>query len=289
MLWIKLAGGLALVLLTYLILVALLFFSQDMLLYQNAVPTRALVATPAQIDLIYEDVWLQTEDEVTLHAWWLPRAHACGTVLFFHGNAGNISHRLDTLRIFAELNLNVLILDYRGYGQSQGRPSEQGTYLDAQAAWRYLTEVRQIPAVDILLFGRSLGAAVAAWLAARTDVSGLVLESGFSSLSDLAAQLYPFVPVRELLRFNYDSRAQLAKVSSAVLIIHSRDDEIIPFSHGQALYEAAGAERKFVELRGSHNEGFLLSRDAYLVAWRAFLDELHWCQAPIASINRESE
>lgn len=263
----------------YLMVVALLYVSQDTLIYQNNVPTRSLVATPDRIGLDYEDLWLSTEDGLTLHAWWLPHAHPCATLLFLHGNAGNISHRLDSLLLLNTLGLNLLILDYRGYGQSQGHPTEQGTYLDAMAAWRYLTEERQIPPGGILIFGRSLGAAVAAWLAARTDAAGLILESGFTSLPDLAEQLYPFLPARQLVRFRYDSRAQLGLVMAPVLMIHSRDDEIIPFSHGQALYAAAPIASALLELRGGHNDGFLVSKDAYMHGWRAFLAEIAMCES----------
>ena len=269
--WTNLASAVPVIVGAYALMVAVLFFSQDRLLYQNNFPTRDLVTTPAQINLSYEDVTLHTEDGVALHAWWIPQPQARGTLLFFHGNAGNISHRLDSLQIFAALGLNVLILDYRGYGQSAGRPSEQGTYLDAQAAWQYLTEDRGIPAAEIVLFGRSLGAAVAAWLAARTPVVGLILESGFTSAPELAAQLYPFIPARHLVRFDYDTRAQLAAVTNPVLIIHSRDDEIIPFSHGEALYSAAPVAHELLVLRGGHNDGFLVSRSEYLRGWQDYL------------------
>lgn len=271
MTWTNLASAVPVIVVTYGLMVAVLFFSQDRLLYQNNFPTRDLVTTPAQIDLSYEDVTLLTEDGVTLHAWWLPQSQARGTLLFFHGNAGNISHRLDSLQIFAALGLNVLILDYRGYGQSEGRPSEQGTYLDAKAAWRHLTEERNIPAAEIVVFGRSLGAAVSAWLAARTPAAGLILESGFTSAPELAAQLYPFIPARHLVRFDYDARAQLANVTNPVLIIHSRDDEIIPFSHGQALYAAAPVAHELLVLRGGHNDGFLVSRSEYLRGLQDYL------------------
>lgn len=149
---------------------------------------------------------------------------------FLHGNAGNISHRLDSLRIFHGLGLDVLILDYRGYGRSEGRPSEEGTYRDARAASRYLVEARGVAPERIVVFGRSIGAAIAAALAVEQRPAALILESGFTSVPDLAADLYPWLPARRLARLHYDTRARLPHVTVPVLIVHSRDDEIISFS-----------------------------------------------------------
>jgi fermentation-respiration switch protein FrsA (DUF1100 family) len=185
----------------YLALGLLLFFTQSRLLYYPNLPSRAVVATPAHIGLAYEEVALVAEDGVGLHGWFLPAAgESRGVLLFFHGNAGNISHRLDSLRILHDLGLAVLIFDYRGYGQSQGRVSEEGTYLDAEAAWRHLSEVRGIAENEIVLFGRSLGAAVAAHLAASHRPKALIMESSFTSVPDLAASYYRIFPVRWLTR-----------------------------------------------------------------------------------------
>ncbi len=257
----------------YGVLVLVLFLSQSRLLYQPDFPGRELTADPTRIGLVFEEVELPTEDGEQLHGWWLPHPRARGTLLFFHGNAGNISHRLDSLATFHELGLNQLIIDYRGYGRSSGKPSEQGTYLDALAAWNHLTEQRGIAPDEIVLFGRSLGAAVAAWLAADTRPGALIMESGFSSLPDLAARLYPWLPARWLVRFRYDNLAALAGVGSPVLIVHSRDDEIIPYSHAEALYAAAGQPKSLLSLRGGHNDAIFRSREAYLAGLDVFLSE----------------
>lgn len=255
----------------YLALLILVWLLQGCMIH---FPARTMVATPADVGLGYEEVSLDTADGEKLHAWLLPAREKRAVLLFFHGNAGNISHRLESLRIFHELGLEVLILDYRGYGRSSGRPSEEGLYHDAEAAYDYLTQVQGVAPKRLLVFGRSLGAAVAANLASQRPVGGLILESGFTSVPDLGAQLYPFLPVRLLARYHYDTRDALSKVTGPVLIVHSRDDDIIPFSHGQALYEVAGKSRQFLELGGDHNTGFLHSRESYIRGLEQFLQDL---------------
>ena len=187
--------------------------------------------------------------------------------------AGNISHRLDSLQMFHSLGYSTLIFDYRGYGNSGGTPSEQGTYRDAEAAWRYLTEQRHTPSCRIVLFGESLGGAVGAWLAARQKPAALVIASGFTSVPDLAQHFYPFMPVRWLAHLRYDTRENLRAVAAPVLIAHSQEDEIIPFEHGQALYAAANPPKRFLELAGGHNDGFIFMRESWIKTLGDFLDE----------------
>ena len=259
-------------LLVYLVLGLYLFLSQSRLLYYPELPSRAIVATPERVGLSYETVEIRTEDGVRLHGWYLPaNADARAVLLFFHGNAGNISHRLDSLKIFSDLGLDVLIFDYRGYGRSEGEVSEQGTYRDAEAAWRYLTDGRRISGKNIVLFGRSLGAAIAAQLATRHNPGALIMESGFTSAPDLAAPHFPLFPVRLLARFGYSAKDYLKSVHCPVLIVHSRDDEIVPIQHGRELFAAAHEPKGFLEIRGGHNDGFLLSRQSYVAGLDAFL------------------
>ncbi|GAB4365271.1 MAG: alpha/beta hydrolase [Methylohalobius crimeensis] len=255
----------------YGVLLAALYFGQSALLYLPNLPSRTLAATPAAIGLDYETVHFETEDRVRLHGWFIPAKKPRNTLLFFHGNAGNISHRLDSVRIFHDLGLSVLIFDYRGYGRSEGRPSEKGTRLDARAAWRHLTEVYGIEPQRVVLFGRSLGAALAAWLATQAKPGALILESAFTSVPKLAAELYWWLPARRLARLNYPTRAYLKDVHCPVLVIHSSEDEIIPYHHGQALYAAAHPPRSFLKLRGDHNTGFLLSGERYVGGLDHFL------------------
>ncbi|MDH3712462.1 MAG: alpha/beta hydrolase [Gammaproteobacteria bacterium] len=257
--------------LIYLVLLAAVYFNQHRLLYLPNVPARTLVTTPARYGLAYENVRFETEDGVSLHGWFLPVQGATTTVLFFHGNAGNISHRLDSLAIFARLGLQVLIFDYRGYGESSGKPSETGTYRDATGAWHYLTVTRGIASQDIVLFGRSLGGAVAIELASRVDAGALMVESSFTSVPEMAATLYPFLPVRWLARLHYPSLQRIGDVQCPVLVLHSENDEIIPFKHGQSLYRAAPQPKAFYVMGGGHNDGFFVSGDAYVQALDDFL------------------
>jgi hypothetical protein len=260
----------------YLLLCLYLFLMQGRLLFYPNLPSRKVTATPAQRGLDFEPVTITTSDHVRITGWFVPAQEAKGVLLFFHGNAGNISHRLDSLAIFHRLGLSTLIIDYRGYGESEGRISEQGTYLDGEAAWRYLIETKGINPEEIIIFGRSLGGAIAAHLAARTNPAGVVLESVFTSAPDLAAQLYPVFPVRLLARYQYDVKKAVESIGAPVLVIHSRDDEIIPFGHGLKVYEAAAAPKEFLPIRGGHNEGFLLSGATYLQGLARFI---HSCLA----------
>ena len=240
-----------------------LFLVQSKLLYYPDLPSRKLTASPVDIGLDYSPVTIKTSDGVKIHGWFVAAQPEKGTLLFFHGNAGNISHRLDSIKIFHELGLSTLIIDYRGYGQSQGVISEQGSYLDAEAAWDYLTQTRKIPAPQIIVFGRSLGAAIAAHIAANHLPGALILESAFTSVPDMAARLYPVLPVRLLSRFQYNTKKMLRSVSCPVLIIHSPDDEIIPFENGLQLYDSARQPKELLRISGGHNEGFLVSSSRY--------------------------
>jgi pimeloyl-ACP methyl ester carboxylesterase len=252
----------------YLGLTLLLFLFQARFIY---FPIAAWAATPARIGLPYETVTLTTSDGVDLSAWFIPAPEARHVLLFFHGNAGNISHRLTSIEQFHQLGLAVFIIDYRGYGQSEGSPTEAGTYLDAEAAWRYLIEEQGFKPSQIILFGRSLGGAVATWLAQHRRPAALIIESTFTSVPDMAAAQFPFLPTRLLTRIRYDTYTRLPQVTCPVLVIHSPEDEIIPYSHGERLFAVAPAPKMFLKLKGGHNDGFLLSGPAYEAGLQAFL------------------
>jgi fermentation-respiration switch protein FrsA (DUF1100 family) len=251
---------------------ALVYFRQSSLIYYPNIAGRNLDASPQQIGLAFEDVELLTEDKVRLHGWFIPSDNARGTLLFFHGNAGNISHRLDSIAIFNRMNLDVFIFDYRGYGQSQGRVSETGTYLDAEAAWFYLVETRAIDADEIIVFGRSLGASIAAWLASRHRPAALILESSFSSVPSMAQRLYPFLPVKWLASFSYDTRQYVSRIDCPLLVAHSKDDEIIPYAEGRLVFAAAPADKQFLDMRGGHNDGFIATGQAYSDRLNRFIE-----------------
>lgn len=248
-----------------------LWLMQSRLLYR---PVRAVTSTPAERGLDFEDVAFETEDGLTLHGWYVATADAPFTILFCHGNAGNVMHRIDTLVLFRDLGVNCFVFDYRGYGRSEGGPTEIGTYRDARAAYDWLTRTQGVPAERIVLFGRSLGGSIAAHLAAHVEAGAVVLESAFTSYADIGASLYPFMPVRLFARFRYDTRAHLADVRCPVLVVHSRQDELVPFEHGRRLFEAARKPKRFVEITGGHGDGFLTSGDVYRNAWIEWLNSL---------------
>lgn len=252
-------------------LAVVLFAFQPRMVFQPNFQGRALDATPDAIGLDYRDVSIATDDGETLHGWWVPHADARATMLFSHGNAGNISHRLESLRQFHRLRLNVLIYDYRGYGQSTGKPGEQGLYRDIDAAWRWLIDKRALPTERIVLFGRSLGGAVTARLATRVEPACVVLESTFTSVPDLGAELYPWLPVRLLSRVRLDARSAVPGITAPLLIIHSRDDEIIPWEHARKLQAAAGDSAEILAISGGHNTGFLDSERTYVEGLDGFL------------------
>ncbi len=229
-------------------------------------PYPDITHTPASVDLAYEEVWLQLNDTERVHAWYIPgpENRERGHVLFCHGNAGNISHRLQTIQILHELGFATLIFDYRGYGRSSGNPGETATYEDAMAAWEWLTGSRGVSPERIVIFGRSLGGAVAAWLAQQVDPAGLIVESSFTSVPDMGRDLYPFLPVKLLSRIHYDTRSYIAKAKCPVAVIHSRDDELINFRHGQALFAAAAEPKRMIEIVGRHNETMEVTGDRYI-------------------------
>lgn len=260
-----LAGG-------YLLLLGLMYMLQEQMIF---LPDGTLTATPADIGMPYEQVHLESEDGIRLHGWLVEAdGPARGTLLFFHGNAGNISHRLESLQQFHRLGMDVLIIDYRGYGNSEGSPDEKGTYKDAEAAWQWLTRDRGVPPGEIVLFGRSLGASVAAWLAMQTEPAGLIMESAFTSAADLGQSIYPIFPVHMLLRVRYPTLDYLQQTDAPVLVAHSPDDEIVPYEMGRTLYENAPVQRQFLELSGGHNDGFLVTGQRYMDGMQEFFNRV---------------
>ncbi|HVS27845.1 MAG TPA: alpha/beta hydrolase [Burkholderiales bacterium] len=257
---------------TYCALCVLLYFFQPRLIFFPQIGRYDYV-TPVQAGMAFESVKIAVAD-TELDAWWVPARGPRGAVLFFHGNAGNISHRLDYLRLFNRLGFSTLIFDYRGFGKSGGELSEAGMYQDAEAAWRYLTQTRQVAPASVVLFGESLGGAVAAHLAAQVKPRALILTSTFTSLPELGAKLYPLFPVRLLSRFKYDTREYLREVSCPVLIVHSRDDEIVPFAQGEALYSAAHEPKRFLEIFGGHNTGLMASEQIWFKGVQDFFNSL---------------
>jgi hypothetical protein len=252
-----------------ILLISLLFVScQSGFIYH---PDPALVTTPASINLEYEEVRFSAADGTKLHGWWVPSREERGTVIHCHGNAGNISHRLAILETFNRLKLSTFIFDYRGFGQSEGSPSEKGTYADALAAWTYLVRDRKISPERIAVHGQSLGGAVAAWLAVKERPALLVIESSFTSARDVARHHGICTPAVYIITYNYATAERIGKLRCPVLVIHSRDDEVIPYVQGEKLFAAALEPKEFLEIRGSHNYGFIASRDIYFNRLDSFI------------------
>jgi fermentation-respiration switch protein FrsA (DUF1100 family) len=264
---------LAAVVTAYLLVVVLVWAFQDRLIFFPGVG-RDVSMTPRAAGLDYEDVKLATADGETLAAWWVSPPTPRGAVVLFHGNAGNIAGRVPYAAMFHRLGYATLLVEYRGYGASTGTPSEAGTYQDAEAAWRYLTETRQFAPARIVVMGESLGGGVATWLAARKKPGALILASTFTSVPDVGAPVYWFLPVRLISRTRYDNLSRMPEIACPVLVAHSPDDEIIPVSHGEALFMAAPEPKLFVRLAGGHNDGFLYMQPAWTQAVGAFLARL---------------
>ena len=233
-------------------------------------PLEKIEVTPKDWLLDYEAVSLELEDKTKISGWYLPHPQAKKTVLFFHGNGGNISHRGDSIYIFHKLKLNVLIIDYAGYGASEGSASEKSLYQSADAAWDYLTSVKNIASEKIIIFGRSLGGAVAVNLAAKVKAGGIILESTFSSVRDVADLFLPVVSKVLYYRYSFDSLKKAHKLTSPVLYIHSPSDEIIPYQLGLKLYDGIVTDKTFLQINGGHNDGFMQSIGPYMQALAKF-------------------
>lgn len=266
----------AVFIIAYSVLGWTLYFKQPSFLYK---PISDMPYTPEELALDYENVTLQTADGVKICAWYIPAANAKKTVLFCHGNGGNMMHRLDSINVFNEFGLNCFIFDYRGYGKSEGKPTEEGTYLDAQAAYYWLTNQKHIPPEKIIIFGRSLGGSIAAHLASKVKSASLIVESAFTSYVAIGAKFYPYMPIKWFARFKYNTLEYIKNVHCPVMVIHSRSDELVPFEFGLELYENANEPKEFIEIFGKHNDDFLVSSEIYRKAWKKWLKFLEKYQS----------
>jgi fermentation-respiration switch protein FrsA (DUF1100 family) len=218
-------------------------------------PDRTILQTPADAGLPYDDVAIETEDGERLHAWWVAsRGEPLGHLLLCHGNAGNVGDRVLHAALLSAAGLDVLLFDYRGYGRSTGRPSEEGTYRDARAARRALLERPRVDAHRLVYLGESLGGGVALALALEAPPAGLVLMSAFTSIRDMGRKHYPIVP-RALVPDAYPSLDRVRELRAPLLVVHGDRDEIVPLFHGEELYAAAAEPKRIEVLRGvGHND-----------------------------------
>ncbi len=252
-------------------LVVLLFFAQDRLLYY---PAHQVYQTPSAKGWSFEDLRLSVGGE-TIAAWYVHTERTRrGVVLFSHGNAGNIADRLESVGVFRDLGLDVLIYDYGGYGDSSGKASEPRLYDDIRAAYSYLIEERRIAPDEIVLFGRSLGAGPTCQLATEVQAAAVIIESAFRSVPAMAHELYPWLPSRLLVRTHFDNESKIKDIRAPLLVVHSPDDSIIPYSHGERLFELALPPKQLLKIRGDHNEGFWESGELYRGGLESFLEPL---------------
>jgi len=254
-------------LLVYLLMCFGVYFLQAKLVFVPTVgePQR----TPVEMGIDYENLRLKSGTE-TIQAWYVPARENRGTVLFCHGNAGNLEHRLSTIRIWHDLGLNIMLFDYRGFGSSSGSPTEQGCYEDAQTCYDWLKENGKLNG-PFIIHGRSLGGGIASWAAVNFKNSGLVLESTFTSIPDMGAHFYPFLPVNLISSIKFPNLERVKKLSKPLLVIHGREDEVIPYKMGQALH--AAAKSVFIELTGAHNSGFEITPE-YKTGLKVFTDKI---------------
>ncbi len=245
-------------------------------------PDKNVYSTPDDRGLEYDDVTFHTEDGLKLNGWFIPgktRPQAVDnlfTLLWFHGNAGNISHRLENIKmLYDRVPINIFIFGYRQYGKSEGKISEQGTYIDAKAAFEYLHSRKDINHEKIIFFGRSLGSAVAVDLAVEERCCALILETPFTSMKDLAKALYPFLPLGYIIQTKYDSITKIKDVKVPVLILHGDKDELVPIEQGRKLYEAANEPKEFYTIPGAtHNDTYFVGGEEYFNTIRRFVDKL---------------
>jgi fermentation-respiration switch protein FrsA (DUF1100 family) len=235
-------------------------------------PTRQIQANPSLVGLNYEDIYIVTDDQVRIHGWFIPCEGASGTILIFHGNGGNIGDRVAWIEMLHTLGKHIFIIDYRGYGRSEGKPFEKGLYWDARAAHAWWERERKPRGEKLILFGESLGGAVAAHLAAKVAPSGLILQSTFTSARDMAKTMFPLGLLRPLVNVRFDSAEAIASVTCPKLIIHGMQDEIVPFRLGKKLFELAPAPKLFYAVpEAGHNDLPWAAGVEYLRQLKSFL------------------
>lgn len=237
-------------------------------------PSKEMWADPSKADLAVEDVYFKASDGVKLNGWYIPADNAKLTILFCHGTGGNISGSLYTAKFLKQWGANVFMLDYRGYGRSEGSPSEKGTYCDARAAWDWLVNTKHIRPDTIVIFGRSLGGSIATELATNVQPRGLWIESTFTSCTDVGARKAPRWIIKIICQYKYPTIENIKKVHCPVLVLHSPDDKIISYQFGQELFAAANEPKTFVTISGAHNDGFYTSGEKYTLPVTQWLDSL---------------
>ncbi|MBN1863884.1 MAG: alpha/beta hydrolase [Victivallales bacterium] len=266
MLWLLLAVPFA----AYILVGILLYIFQPYFIF---CPGKTIFLTPGDCGMEYENLMIRDDCGRKIHAWFIKASRPRATVLFCHGNAGTISHRVETAKMYVSLGLDTLLFDYSGYGLSPGKPSEEAIYANAEAAWLYLTGDRGISPESIIAIGRSLGGPVAAKLAKKHSPGICILESTFTSAGDIAALKFPFFPVKFLIRAKFPTQDYVREIKCPLLVVHSRDDEIIPFRMGERIFSGYDGTKEFLTLSGSHNETYFENPEQYLEALDRFISD----------------
>ena len=257
-----------------LILIVLVFYGLVLYLERVSIfyPKRELVLTPQQVGLSFEDVYFKTRDDVKLNGWLVKSPGASAMVLFAHGNGGNIGDRMEKIQRFHALGVNVFVFDYRGYGRSEGKPTEKGIYSDTLAAYDYLARRPDLSSRFFIAYGESLGGAPTVELAVRRHLAGLIVDSSFSSARDMAQKMYPYLPTF-LMSVRMNSADKIKTVTVPKLFIHSQEDEIVPYQLGRKLFDAAPEPKEFLTIRGGHNDAALEDKTRYWQGIENFLQE----------------
>ncbi len=267
-----LRSSLLLLAILVLALGVLLFFEESFIYFPEKYP--AGFWQPEAFRLPAEDVWFEASDGTALHGWFAPAKDPAGTILYSHGNGGNLTYLADVAHDWVERGWSVFLYDYRGYGRSAGVPGEAGLYLDAQAAWDATIRQEEVDPERIVLIGQSLGGAVATELALRSQPRALVLESTFTRVADMASRVVPLPGIGHLVRTKFETIDKIARVGVPLLVAHGNRDTMIPFDMGRRVYEAAKEPKRFVEVeRADHNDLHVVGGRTYLDQVEAFLDE----------------
>jgi fermentation-respiration switch protein FrsA (DUF1100 family) len=227
---------------------------------------------PSSYNIQVEDIFFQAQDGTQLHGWYIPSPNAQATLLWFHGNAGNLTHRVENIQQLKPLNINIFIFDYRGYGKSEGSPSEKGIYQDSQAAYDVLIREKNVSPQRLFLFGRSLGGICAVEVASRNPAAGLILESVFTSARDMAGKVFPLLPIRWAIRSKFDAEKKVPHLKLPKLFLHGTEDEVVPYELGRKLYSAAANPKEFYDIEGAgHNDTYIMGGGAYYAALNRFI------------------
>ena len=249
----------------------LLVGCENNLIYHPAKYPEGLWDT-SNMPLPVQDVWFEAEDGVKLHGWYVPSEEAIATLLFFHGNAGNITHRLENIFLLHHLKLNVFIFDYRGFGRSEGEPGEDGIQLDSQAAYDTVLTQPGVSLPSLFIFGRSLGGVFASYTATKNPAAGLILESTFTNAEDMADRMFPVLPVDWFISSEFDTVGRVAQLSLPKLFIHGTMDNVIPFTLGRELYKAAAEPKEFYTIVGAgHNNTWYIGGKDYFDKIKEFI------------------